>query len=61
MIKTKKPEDLDYSREPHQFIILDRKYGLNLGLKALTAVTSPNSLTKRNLIGVTLNNDVNSC
>ena len=54
----KKDEELDYNKEISQYIILDKKYGLGVGLKSLSAVTTRFGLTKRNLIGVTTSNDV---
>lgn len=54
----KKAEELDYNKEIAQYIILDKKYGLGVGLKSLSAVTTRFGLTKRNLIGVTTSNDV---
>jgi len=58
VLKVKKDEELDYNREVSQYIILDKKYGLNVGLKSLSAVNTRYGLTRRNLIGITTSNDV---
>lgn len=54
----KKDEPLDYSSEVSQYIILDKKYGLSVGLKYLSAVNTKFGLTRRNLIGITNKDDV---
>ena len=60
VFKMKKDEEFDYNSEVSQFIILSKKYGLSVGLKHLSAVTTRHGLTKRNLIGVTTKDDVDS-
>ena len=58
VFKVKSEEELDYSKDIAQYIILDRKYGLSAGLKYLGAVSSLHGLARRNLLGITYTNDV---
>lgn len=58
VLKVKKRDPIDYNADKPQFVILDRKYGLPIGLKYLGAVNTRQGLTKRNLIGITTTNDV---
>lgn len=60
ILRIKRREELDYHAEKPQFVVLDRKYGLPFGLKYLGAVSTRHGLTKRNLIGITTTNDVES-
>lgn len=61
VLKAKKRDPIDYNADKPQFVILDRKYGLPVGLKYLGAVNTRQGLTKRNLIGITTTNDVLLC
>lgn len=58
--KTKKIRKLDYSRVKQGYILLERKYGLDIGVKHMQATITKEGLTKSNLIVVTDNNDLYS-
>ncbi|EAS03520.2 transmembrane protein, putative (macronuclear) [Tetrahymena thermophila SB210] len=55
-----KYEDFNYLNENMDIIALEQKYGYSLGIKKMAVVTTKLSLTKRNLMIITPNNQIHS-
>ena len=53
-------DEIDYSANENEFILLHKKFGLDLIFKNVKAFTSHNDLTSKNLIFLTKNNQVYS-
>ncbi|KAL4479883.1 hypothetical protein ABPG74_020399 [Tetrahymena malaccensis] len=53
-------EDFNYLNENMDIIALEQKYGYSLGIKKMAVVTTKLSLTKRNLMIITPNNQIHS-
>ena len=56
--KSVKVKEIDYSNMDQDYVLLERKYGVHLGIKKMAAITTKNGLTRRNIIVVTDSNDV---
>lgn len=58
MFRTQEAREPDYNNYIQDYVLLERKYTIELGIKKMKPVVTREGLTKSNLIVITDNNDV---
>ena len=57
---TAKHRSVDYNEENGNFVLLDQKFGLPMGIKTFKPIQTKAGLTRRNLIAITTQNSVSN-